>query len=133
MVRHLVVDTDALSFMFRSDSRGLFYEQVLQDNIGVVSFMTISELHLWASIRNWGTKRRDEMEEFLNSFEVIHSSSVLCKTWSDVREIAQRGGTQIGVADAWIAATAVVLDCPLVTHNSKDFKMIKQIEIITSN
>jgi len=37
----------------------------------------------------------------------------------------------IQVADAWIAATALALDVPLVTHNAVDFEGIEGLEILT--
>jgi predicted nucleic acid-binding protein len=35
------------------------------------------------------------------------------------------------VDDAWIAASAVAYDCPLVTHNPGDFGGIEDLKILT--
>jgi tRNA(fMet)-specific endonuclease VapC len=45
--------------------------------------------------------------------------------------MADKAGTPMGVADAWIAATALALGCPLVTHNATDFQGVPGLPIIT--
>jgi predicted nucleic acid-binding protein len=44
---------------------------------------------------------------------------------------AQRAGRTIERQDAWIAAVAVTLDLPLVTHNSSHFAHVPLLRIIT--
>ena len=48
-----------------------------------------------------------------------------------MRNQSQRKGRQIGVADAWIAATAFVLNAPLVTDNPKDYRHLEGLELIS--
>lgn len=40
---------------------------------------------------------------------------------ADVTVAAQAAGRRIECADAWIAATAVLYDAPLITHNRVDY------------
>ena len=40
-------------------------------------------------------------------------------------------GREIETADAWIAATALWLECPVVTHNRRDFQDIPGLEVIS--
>jgi predicted nucleic acid-binding protein len=35
-------------------------------------------------------------------------------------------------ADAWIAATAIVLSVPLVTNNPKDYRHLNRLQLITA-
>jgi tRNA(fMet)-specific endonuclease VapC len=44
---------------------------------------------------------------------------------------ARKSGHTIETADAWIAATALLHDIPLVTHNSKDYAGVDGLKIIT--
>jgi predicted nucleic acid-binding protein len=39
--------------------------------------------------------------------------------------------TAIDTADAWIAATALALNCPLVTHDAADFAGVPGLKIIS--
>ncbi len=46
------------------------------------------------------------------------------------RAIALRQENKIGLADAIIAATALVHDLPLVTRNEEDFKHITTLRVV---
>jgi predicted nucleic acid-binding protein len=43
---------------------------------------------------------------------------------------AQAAGRRIETADAWIAATALLYDAPLVTHNGSDFLGVPGLRLI---
>jgi predicted nucleic acid-binding protein len=55
----------------------------------------------------------------------------LGQQWAEVMVNAQRMGRPIGVADAWIAATALHFNVPLVTHNAADFAGVNGLIVIT--
>lgn len=46
------------------------------------------------------------------------------------RAIQLRRQRSMGLADAMIAATALVHQLPLVTHNTRDFQWISELELI---
>jgi len=52
------------------------------------------------------------------------------KKWADVR--AGRRARLVGVADAWIAATALAHGLELVTHDAADFKGIAGLTVISA-
>ncbi len=113
----MVIDTDVISYQFKGDTRGDLYARHLQDRLGVLSFMTIAELDLWADLHNWGQKKRLELSAFLEPFIIIESDRELCQKWAVVRAQAQQKGRHIDTADAWVAATALLYQVPLATHN----------------
>ncbi|MGH9932211.1 MAG: type II toxin-antitoxin system VapC family toxin, partial [Pyrinomonadaceae bacterium] len=41
----------------------------------------------------------------------------MCDSWAQAMTSARLRGRPIAPADAWVAATALLLDIPLVTHN----------------
>jgi predicted nucleic acid-binding protein len=86
----------------------------------VVSFMTVSEMRQGALDANWGQRKCDLLEAYLADFSVLHSDDMLCSTWAQVRNESVRKGRQMSGADAWIAASALILSAPLVTSNAKD-------------
>src|SRR5262249_49083901 len=47
--------------------------------------------------------------------------SDLCRKWAEVMMAAQAVGRRIECADAWIAATPLLYDAPLITHNRTDY------------
>ena len=97
----------------------------------VLSFMTLGELELWTQRRSWGAVRRKRLGKFLENFSIRHSDEPLCKTWASIRHQAFLAGSPVDVADAWIAATAVYLDVPLVTHNRRHFDKIEGLELLS--
>jgi len=132
-MRSFIVDTDVASFLFKGDTRGQFYKQYVNDDaVTAISFMTLAELKQWAVLRNWGPAKRDELAGFVSdSFIVADSNEALCEMWAEVRGLAQRVGRQIDVADAWIAATAMLYNAELVTHNANHFDFLPGLTIIT--
>jgi tRNA(fMet)-specific endonuclease VapC len=70
-------------------------------------------------------------EIYLADFSVLHSD-LLCSTWAAVRSESTQKGHPISSADAWIAATALVLSAPLVTNNLKDYRHLDKLRIISA-
>jgi tRNA(fMet)-specific endonuclease VapC len=56
----------------------------------------------------------------MEPFSVLVYDRALCTKWAEVMVTAQARGYRIECADAWIAATALLYDLPLVTHNRAD-------------
>ncbi|MGH3090332.1 MAG: type II toxin-antitoxin system VapC family toxin [Rubrobacteraceae bacterium] len=127
----VVVDTDVVSYLFRRDSRAELYRPRLDGNLLVISFMTVAELDRWALERDWGEPRRRRMEEHLGNFVVYPYNPQMCREWAKVSDEARRKGRPVGVADAWIAATALLHEMPLVTHNREHFSDIEGLEVIS--
>jgi tRNA(fMet)-specific endonuclease VapC len=128
----VLVDTDIVSFRFKKDSRARLYRRHLLGRTPVIAFMTLGELEAWAQERRWGPARRKELARHLGQYEVYYADEVLCRLWADVWTRARRKGRPIQVADAWIAATALALDVPLVTHNTVDFAGVDGLTILTA-
>jgi len=110
------VDTDVVSYLFKHDCRAEVYRPHLTGRLLVASFMTVAELDRWALERDWGEARRARMEQHLRNFVVYPFNRSLCLRWAEAADSARRHGRPIGVADAWIAATALEHDLPLVTN-----------------
>lgn len=133
MISSLVVDTDVLSFIFKHDTRAVSYIPHLADKVVIISFMTLAELRQWALVRNWGTINKQRLENFLQSYVIFHSDDRLCAEWSEVTYMAIRNGRPIDSADAWIAATALLHNVPLVTHNKKHYTGVDGLTIISES
>ena len=93
--------------------------------------MTIAELCQWALLRQWGDRRFSLLKQYLSNYLVIPVDQSLCQEWAQVRSDRQSTGRPISPQDAWIAATALRHDLPLVTHNIKDFVGISNLQLIT--
>ena len=129
----VVVDTDVVSYIFKQDTRAAFYEQYLDDKDVLISFFTLAELQRWSIAHRWGHAKRRHLAEHLNSYYVFHSDADLCLLWAEIIEQGNRKGRPIQPNDAWIAATALLHDTPLVTHNSKDYAGVEGLTIISES
>ncbi|MBW4693235.1 MAG: type II toxin-antitoxin system VapC family toxin [Lyngbya sp. HA4199-MV5] len=127
----LLVDTDVVSFLFKQDSRAESYATILQGNQLALSFMTVAEPFQWAAIRKWGESRTSQLERSLTNYLIIPVDVELCRCWGNLRAELQIIGKQISAQDAWIAATAIRHNLPLVSHNAKDFSGIPALEVRT--
>ena len=127
----IVVDTDVVSYLSRSDSRALLYLPDLQDAVPVITFQTVAELHFWTLTRQWGAARQAQLQEHLRQFAVKPWEPELCRLWAAVRYACQQRGRRIRSADAWHAATARYLDVPLLTHNRRDYDAVPDLAVIS--
>lgn len=129
--RTVVVDTDIISFLFRNDTRAALYRPHLAGCVLTISFMTLAELQQWTLERNWGAARQRQLLEHVGDYVVHPFDPDLCRWWATVRVACRRLGRPIEVADAWIAATALLYDVPLVTHNPGHFAHAPGLTILT--
>jgi len=117
----VVLDTDVVSFVFKSDTRAELYLPCLEERQWLISFMTEAELEQWALLSGWSAKRVEWLRVFLRRFAIVPSSHELALKWAHVMVSARRAGRRIETADAWVAATALLYDAPLLTHNTSDY------------
>ena len=133
MMAILVVDTDVWSYLYKGRDEAKLYEPHLQGNILVISFQSLAELLRWALTAAWGEKRRKNLESRLQNYVIEHSSDALSVRWAEAMENSRRNGRPISAADAWIAATALHLDAPLVTHNRSHFIGVDGLNVISES
>lgn len=128
----VVVDTDVLSFLYKQDDRGMFHLPYLSNQLPVISFMTLAELERWTLAGNWGEGKRQHLMKYLRRYTVHPVSALLCRKWAEVVDGARRRGRPIATSDAWIAATAILLDVTLLTHNASDFESQPGLKVISA-
>jgi predicted nucleic acid-binding protein len=129
----VVVDTDVASLILKWHP--VFaprYVSIVRGAELIVSFMTLAEMRQGALDANWGQRKWDLLEAYLAGFSVLNSDNLLCSTWARVRNESVRKGRQMSAADAWIAATAVVLSAPLVTNNAKDYRHLGNLQLVSA-
>lgn len=123
----VVVDTSVVSILSRpEDVRHSFYSEVLYDHQLLVSFQTLEERWFGAYYRNWENERIEALETHLSRFDVIWPSPTLVGICAKLRSDTRKAGNELAVADAWIAATAMMLGCPLASDNG-DFRHVRGI------
>ncbi len=112
----VLIDTNILSYIFNRHSILEDYVRYLYGKRLAISFMSLEESLYGARLKNWGERRISQLRFYIDTFEIFHSTRTIVEYSATIR--AQRRNQPISVCDAWIAATALALDCPLVTHNA---------------
>lgn len=128
----VLVDTDVASFLLKGDSRVSAYAPFLQGQQLALSFMTVAELYQWAAIRKWGAQRRQRLDQTLTTYLVVPVDIDMCRIWGALRAEQQSAGHTISPQDAWIAATALRHNVPLITHNASDYQFIPALDVRTA-
>ena len=131
-MKRVVVDTDVVSYLLKNHPFASAYAGLLRDRELIISFMTVTEMRLGAVKANWGVRRRDRLEEFLGDFGVCYPDDQMCTVCAEMIVSAMRKGRPLSPADAWIAATALYLNVPLVTNNVKHFRHLDQLTILSA-
>ena len=126
-----VIDTDVWSYLYKGRDEAKLYQSHILGNTLVISFQTQAELLRWAIAADWGEQRREHLRSRLREYAVEHSSDTLSLRWAEAIESGRRNGRPILAADAWIAATALHLGVPLITHNRKHFVGVDGLTIIS--
>ncbi len=127
---NVVVDTDVVSYVFKNHPFGSRYDPELAGRVTLISFMTVAEIERWVLQYRWGSPRVKLLRAYLQRFTVVPSSPDLCRKWAEVMVASQAAGRRIETADAWIAATALLYDATLVTHNGSDFLGVPDLKLV---
>lgn len=93
--------------------------------------MTEAELERWILQARWGAERINRFRTYMKRFVSVPSSRDLIVNWAEVMVAAQSLGRRIEVADAWIAATALLYTAPLVTNNPNDYLGVPGLKLVS--
>ncbi len=129
----LLVDTNIVSFEFRGDSRLEPYRKRMENQAQAVAFMTLAEVYKWPLERGFSEERSRQLDKHLKNYVVLPVDERLARIWAEMQVAMRRAGRGISHEDAWIAATALRHDLPLVTHNRKHFEHVPGLTIISES
>lgn len=120
-MRYVVLDTDVASRIIKRQLDGLLAARITAV-AWCVTFVTVGELWQWATMRNWGRRTREELEDWLSGVVKLDSDLVISREWGRISADARRRGRPRPANDTWIAACCLVHGLPLATLNRKDFE-----------
>ena len=127
----VVLDTNIVSYIVNGDTRAQFYESEISGMQPVISFQTWEEILIMTIKNGWGVRRRRDLLDHLSRYEVIWPTPTLVVICAELRAERETAGRRMEAADGWIAATAIMLGCPLATHD-RDFIGIPNLQLITA-
>jgi tRNA(fMet)-specific endonuclease VapC len=89
-----------------------------------VSAVTQGELLTWALRRSAPADREQVVRDFLNGCTVLEITEQIADTFGRVRATLLDRGITVAPMDLFNAATALVYNLTLVTHNTRDYQHI---------
>lgn len=131
-VGKIILDTNIVSYLMKGGPQAEAYVPHVQGKLLAIAFITVGEMYFGAENKNWGEKKRKELETMLRNFVVIPYDHEIARCYGRLMAERRRNGKPIAPNDAWIAACAARHAVPLVTHNPKDFEGITSLAVITA-
>src|SRR5512135_3174663 len=115
-----LIDTDVMVDFFKhKDSTKELITRLSQQDALALSVLTVAELR-----SGWTDEQAEWFLPRLYALcSVIPVSKEIAEQAGKWRQEYKSRGQQLGTPDTVIAATAFLLNCPLVTNNAKDYPM----------
>jgi predicted nucleic acid-binding protein len=122
----LVVDTDILIDVGRRIPEATTYVQTQEQHYRLL-ISTITALELMIGARNKTELRK--IERFIQRFVVIKTNEAIADTATSlIRQYRLSHGLLL--ADAFVAATAIIKSAPLASKNQRDYRFIAQLTLL---
>ena len=121
-----VVDTDILIDASRAMDEALACLDQIEDRL-ILAVSVVTEMELVVGCRDKAELR--SLDRFLNRFQVIRLNEQVSDSGV---ELLRRYRLSHGllIADALIAASALVLEAPLVSKNQRDYRFIAGLNLL---
>jgi predicted nucleic acid-binding protein len=129
-VSPLLLDTDVFSYLWQRRPEAEPFRSVVEGATLALSFTSVGEVWYGAAKRNWGERKRAELQSALRPYAVLPYTRDLSRRWGELRATLEDAGTPLGINDLWIASTSLHYDIPLVTNNRRDFERVPGITLL---
>ena len=124
-----LIDTDIIIYSLKNN-------EVVKNNIAknaeslkIISVITYGEL-LYGALRSENkTKNCALVRRISELFPIIEISKAIIETFAEIKTSLYKGGKPLDDMDLLVAATALHLNCTLVTNNMRHFSRIQGIKI----
>ena len=93
-----------------------------------LSSVVVAEL-AWGVAKSGSARNRQALEMFLAPLAVQPFDAAAAWAYGSLRAELERRGTPIGAMDMMIAAHALSLNAPLVTHNIREFAQVPGLHL----
>ena len=95
-----------------------------------ISSITLAELRFGVEKSRQIQNNRQALEEFILPLEIADFDEKAAVIYGAVRAALEKAGTPVGSMDMLIGAHALSLDLTLVTNNVREFKQIKNLNVV---
>ena len=124
-----LLDTDVIVNYFRK--KDAQYEAKFVKSS--ITYFTLTELIYGAHLSNHNTKAEIELiKQFLEDFQIgyVPFDERVVLQFAETKHKLEEKGKKLEDFDLFIAATAIVNNLTLVTHNKRHFMRIKELKLL---
>ena len=125
-----LLDTSTASNWMRRQLHELVDPYLQPRGSAAISFQTQAELLLWITSPTLPGSYRRQIQDFLATTEVFHSSDDISAFFAEILRRRRDAGRPENVRDAWIAATALAHGFPLITFDQRGFNDIPDLDLV---
>ena len=122
----IIVDTDILIDAARCIDDAVNCLQQIEDT-SFLAASAVTQMELIIGCRN--KKELKSLEHFLQRFEIISLNEQISDTAADLLK-TYRLSHGLLIADALIAATAIITNTKLISKNQKDYRFIEELDLL---
>jgi tRNA(fMet)-specific endonuclease VapC len=123
-----LIDTDTCSAHLKL--KGPVNNRFLQYTGGLhISTITLGELYVWATRRTAPPRRLESLRAMLADVVVLAVTAPVAEAYGKLQAHLLDVGRPAPAMDMMIAATALVHDLTLVTHNTQDFANVPGLRL----
>ena len=94
-----------------------------------VSIVVLGELEYGAHRSSRSAQSFAAIRDFVSSVQVADLDAKVARLYGRLRAHLRAIGQPIGPNDLWIAAHALALDVPLITHNLAEFQRVPDLSV----
>jgi len=124
----ILIDTDILIDAARGINEALYCFQQIQQQRFSMAVSSVTQMELIIGCRN--KNELQALEHFLERFQIISINEKISDTAVNLLN-QYRLSHGLLIADALIAATAIVRQDRLITKNQRDFRFIESLNLLT--
>lgn len=111
------------------------YRALIDTRPVLLAFQTVMELRYGALRAGWGELRRRRLERRVAELTVVQPDDEMISVCAELRQGCRRIGHPLGSkvhdGDRWIAAVAIRLGLPLVSHDGV-FDAVPRLQLLTA-
>lgn len=129
----VMIDANIGSYIMSGHPIAERYHADLRGKTIGISFQAMAELRVGQRTRSWNQRA---FRSYVDGLIEVPYVDEMQDLFVQIRAIsierqAARVGRKVQAADAWVAAAALWLGVPLVTHNERDFRDIDDLKVIS--
>ncbi len=123
-----ILDTDICSAYLRAH-RGVFNRFVQHSGGLYISTITLGELQVWARRATASPRRQHTLDRMLTEVRSVSVDTDVALMFGEIRARLLDQGVTVPVTDMFIAATAMIHDLTVATHNVRHFAPVPNLRI----